>query len=446
MKICILGAGISGVSLARMLGADGHDVTVLEKSDRAGGLCKSRTIDGFTFDDAGGHILFSKEKKVLSWMQDRCGGDEGLVRTERHTKIRWHDRWVPYPFENGVGHLTKDAIVECMEGYIEAYVQRRLGTDCPSNFKDWIDWRMGDGFARHFMVPYNEKIWECNLSEMSSGWVAGRVPEAPIKDILESAVGVDSQGYTHQSVFWFPKAGGFEALVKGCLDQSFTLKTGVEIESVKKVGERFSVDGEDFDLVVNTVPLPQIEAVIKDIPAEIREEIRALKPISLVNVLIGVEVDEPVLPMSWIYLPFKEQGPSNRITYFSNYAPSNAPEGHASFMAEVTHRGDLEPTQAWMDELVQHIGPKGASILDPERVVLTSAVNSEYAYIDQNLQFQDRVDRVRDWFDKSGMVTFGRFGRYEYHNSDMCVARAMQAHEHISEIAASGAAARPQFD
>ena len=33
---------------------------------------------------------------------------------------------MPYPFENGVGHLTKDAIVDCMEGYIEAYVQRKL--------------------------------------------------------------------------------------------------------------------------------------------------------------------------------------------------------------------------------------------------------------------------------------------------------------------------------
>ena len=134
MKIAILGAGISGVSLARLLAADGHDVTVLEKTERAGGLCKSKVVDGFTFDEAGGHIMFSKQKDVLDWMKARCGGDAGLVETERHTKIRWHDRWVPYPFENGVGHLTKEAIVDCMEGYIEAYVRRRLGEPCPERF------------------------------------------------------------------------------------------------------------------------------------------------------------------------------------------------------------------------------------------------------------------------------------------------------------------------
>ena len=67
MKIAILGGGISGVALARLLAADGHRVTVLEKAERAGGLCKSRRHGEFTFDEAGGHILFSKDKKVLDW-------------------------------------------------------------------------------------------------------------------------------------------------------------------------------------------------------------------------------------------------------------------------------------------------------------------------------------------------------------------------------------------
>ena len=67
MKIAILGGGISGVALARMLAADGHRVVVLEKAERPGGLCKSRSASGFTFDEAGGHILFSKDKRVLQW-------------------------------------------------------------------------------------------------------------------------------------------------------------------------------------------------------------------------------------------------------------------------------------------------------------------------------------------------------------------------------------------
>ncbi len=438
MKIAILGGGVSGCSLARMLAADGHSVTVLEKTERVGGLCKSRSYDGFTFDEAGGHIIFSKDERVLQWQLDRCGGEAGTQKTVRNTKIRWHDRWVPYPFENGVGHLTKEATVDCMTGYVEAYVGRRTGAPCPENFGDWIQWRMGDGFARHFMVPYNNKIWKRDLTTMASDWVAGRVPEAPIEDILRSAVGFDTEGYKHQSVFWFPLHGGFEAMVKGAAaDAGFDLVCNAEVERVCKKGDGFEVNGEAYDLVVNTVPLPQIEDVIEEIPDDVRADIQALEPISLINVMIGVKLDEPLPDLSWIYLPFDEQGPTNRVTYYSNYSKFNAPEGHGCFLAEVTHRGDLRPDdREWLQGVVD--GLDRAGILRKEQVVLLEACNNEFAYIDQDLEFAARVARVRRWVDESGYLTFGRFGRYEYHNSDQCIQRAMQVHEHIQRTAASG--------
>ena len=444
MKIAILGGGISGTTLARLLAQDGHDVHVLEKAERPGGLCKSRRYGEFTFDEAGGHIVFSKDQPVLDWQLARCGGEAGTVRTVRNTKIRWHDRWVPYPFENGVGHLTTQATVECLSGYIESYAQRKAGVPCPDNFGDWIDWRMGSGFARHFMVPYNEKIWKCDLRTMASNWVAGRVPEAPIEDIVKSAVGIDTEGYTHQSVFWFPKHGGFEAMVHGTVAGGrFRLVCGAAIERVEKKGNGYAVNGEAFDLVVNTVPLPQIEAAFVDIPGQIRQQIQALRPISLINLMIGVRLDEPLPPLSWIYLPFPEQGPTNRVTYFSNYSPHNAPAGHGSFLAEVTHRGDLRPDRAWAQGVVAALGRAG--ILVPEHVVLLEWCDNEYAYIDQNLAFAERIASVRKWFDASGYLTFGRFGRYEYHNSDQCVRRAMQVHEHIRTLAATGAPAPLQL-
>jgi protoporphyrinogen oxidase len=445
MKIAILGGGISGVALARLCAADGHRVVVLEKAERPGGLCKSRRYGEFTFDEAGGHILFSRNKQVLDWQLARCGGEARTVRTVRNTKIRWHDRWVPYPFENGVGHLTREAIVDCLSGYIEAYAARRAGAPCPTNFADWIDWRMGKGFARHFMVPYNEKIWKCDLRRMASDWVAGRVPEAPIEDIVKSAIGIDTEGYTHQSVFWFPKHGGFEALVRGAVDDGgFSLQCGIAVQRVERAGDGFRVDGEPFDLVVNTVPLPQIEPAIAEIPTDIRADIRALRPISLVNVMIGVRLDEPLPPLSWVYLPFADQGPTNRVTYYSNYSPHNAPPGHGAFLAEVTHRGDLRADAETMQRVVA--GLERAGILRREQVVLLEACDNEFAYIDQDLQFAARIARVRQWFDHSGYLTFGRFGRYEYHNSDQCIARAMQVHAHVQELARTGAPAPLRLD
>ncbi|MEM8712900.1 MAG: NAD(P)-binding protein, partial [Planctomycetota bacterium] len=102
MKIAILGAGVSGMALARFLeqgGVSRDSLHLFEAGPVAGGLCLSKTVDGFTYDVAGGHILFSKDKEAMQWMKDEAGGDDAFVTCDRNTKIRFEDRWVHYPFE-----------------------------------------------------------------------------------------------------------------------------------------------------------------------------------------------------------------------------------------------------------------------------------------------------------------------------------------------------------
>ena len=56
MKTAILGGGLSGLTLARLLYEKGEDVVVLEAEPEYGGLCRSKTMRGFTFDRGGSHI------------------------------------------------------------------------------------------------------------------------------------------------------------------------------------------------------------------------------------------------------------------------------------------------------------------------------------------------------------------------------------------------------
>ena len=120
--------GVSGLSLARSLiegGFPADDVHLLEASDQPGGLCRSKTVDGFTYDVAGGHILYSKDERAMRWMIGCAGGERAFVQRNRHTKIRFEDRWVHYPFENGLGDLPPQANFDCLSGYVKAWHARQ---------------------------------------------------------------------------------------------------------------------------------------------------------------------------------------------------------------------------------------------------------------------------------------------------------------------------------
>lgn len=94
----IVGAGAAGLSLAFLL--DG-DVIIHEATTRAGGLCQSTVVDGFTFD-VGPHILGGIPAAV-----DWIVASTGIAFTHGVTRNRGYagGGWVPHPFDDPrVGH------------------------------------------------------------------------------------------------------------------------------------------------------------------------------------------------------------------------------------------------------------------------------------------------------------------------------------------------------
>lgn len=442
MKIAILGAGVSGLALARMLeerGLSPSDLTLFESEPVAGGLCRSKTVDGFTYDVSGGHILFSKDASVMQWMKDQAGGDAAFVRRDRHTKIRFGNRFVHYPFENGLGDLPEAAKFECLKGYVEAWHARdKHGTTAPGDFASWIRWRFGDGIARHFMDPYNEKIWKRPLGELTSEWVAGRVPDAPIDDVLKAAIGVRTEGYTHQSIFFYPRKGGFQAITDGMASQlGPCLRLGTRVEDlVRAPSGGWRVNGEEFDLVVSTLPLNELPDAVKEMPAAPAAAMRGLAYNSIVTLLVAL--DRPAHPeLSWIYLPHHEQGPVNRVTYMSNYSPELAPAGKSSFLLEVTFAGGT-PVPGPELERAALAGIESAGLLRREEVLFTDRSVCEYAYIVYDHDLLARRRAALEWCRASGIVPLGRFGRYDYFNSDQCVIAAREEADRIAARARNG--------
>jgi protoporphyrinogen oxidase len=441
VKTAILGAGVSGLSLARFLvegGFDRTDLHLFEAAPHVGGLCRSRTVDGFTYDLAGGHILFSKDASAMAWMMACAGGEPAFERRARHTKIRFGEHWVKYPFENGLADLPRQANFECLKGYVEAWHERSSrGTPAPPSFGAWIRWRFGEGIARHFMDPYNEKVWKRPLDALTSEWVAGRVPEAPIEDVLKSSIGIETEGYVHQAVFHYPRRGGFQAITDGIagavLDR---VRLATPVARVARRGAGWAIDGEPFDCVVCTLPLDRLPGIVEGLPADVARGMRELEYNALVSFLIAL--DRPQHPdLSWVYLPHPEQGPANRITYMSNYSAGNAPAGRTSLLCEVTWPGRKPRPGAELEEDVV-AGVVRAGLLRREEILFVDRSDVEHAYIVYDHGHAERRRRALAWLEENDLIPLGRFGRYDYDNSDQCVIKSRALSARLLQRAAVG--------
>ena len=86
MKITIIGGGISGLSAAFELQNSGHDITLLEGTDRLGGKILTSEIEGFDID-AGPDSFLTRDPEMRELCFDLGLGEELVSPTGKPAKI-----------------------------------------------------------------------------------------------------------------------------------------------------------------------------------------------------------------------------------------------------------------------------------------------------------------------------------------------------------------------
>jgi protoporphyrinogen oxidase len=425
----ILGGGLSGLTLARLLHERGETVIVLEAEQQTGGLCRSRADRGFTFDTGGSHIIFSKDDEVLSFMRRMIGKNE--QRNNRNTKIFYKGRFVKYPFENGLYELPPEDRFFCINGFIKTLIAVEKGEiPAPQNFRDWIYYTFGQGIAECYMVPYNEKIWKYPTEKMSLHWVDGRIPRPPVEDIIKSAIGIETEGYTHQAVFSYPLDGGIEHLVKSIAEPVLPfIRTGFRVTSLRKDGQKWHIgNGSETitaDRIICTIPVQHLFPCLEKVPEKVTKACHALVYNSLACINIGIR--GPLPAISWMYIPDRKLGKTNRLSFPSNFSRHAAPEGCSAILAEITHQPGDEvsriPDKELIDEVLHML--KSMKICTPDQVVFTSVERQPFAYVVYDLAYLENIATVRDFCRSRDIPLVGRFAQFEYLNMDGCIRSVM---------------------
>lgn len=425
MKIGLLGGGLTGLTLGYLVKEKNIDFEILEKSSECGGLCKTIQENGFTFDTSGGHIIFSKDKEILNFMLNLLG--ENKVKCRRNTKILYKNYFVKYPFENGLNNLPVEENFECLNEFIKTLNQQ---FDKPKNFSEWIYQTFGKGIAEKYMVPYNEKIWNFKTENMALFWIEGRVPKPPSEDIIKSSLGIETEGYTHQLYFYYPKQGGIQYLIKSLEEKiENNITKNFKIKSIKNENNKWIISNgkeeKEFDKIISTIPIFDLIEVLDNIPKDIINAVNDLKYNSLISVMLGLDIDK-LNKFHWVYLPDKNIL-THRLIFPKNDSLYMTPKGKSSIVAEITYNEDDNISKMSDKEIVENIIERlhEKKLINKEKVCYKNIIKSKYAYVVYDLNYENNIKTIYNFFKEFGIDLCGRFSEFKYLNMDACIKSAM---------------------
>ena len=238
-SVIIVGAGLTGCTLAHRLAAAGVESVLLERGQVPGGLIRSEHLEGVLYEPHGSHIFHTDDTEV--W---ELANAMTPFRGYRHrVDILADGQVLNWPI------LLSDIERQSRSEEIFAQLAEREHVDASAradaaNFEEWCLDLMGPILYERFIRPYTEKQWGRPARELSAAWAPRRV-----------SVRWDNDPYLFPDTFqgWPAGPNGYTDLIDGLLaDEHIRLRTGVDV-TLENVGEH--VREEDADLVVLTCPL-----------------------------------------------------------------------------------------------------------------------------------------------------------------------------------------------
>jgi protoporphyrinogen oxidase len=417
----ILGAGPTGLGAAYRLRERGvDDFEIFERSGRVGGLATS-FLDpkGYTWD-VSGHIIFSGYP-YFNQLLEKLLGKDGIRRIDRESWIKFEDRYVRYPFQNHLSSLPEEAMLECLVGLIESQTIDR--DRAYRNFEEWVLARFGAGVAKHFMVPYNLKVWSTPLDKMGFYWIAERVAVVDWKKALETTLRPKVTDWGPNATFGYPATRGTVGLWLATIpfigaERIRYHKRAVSIDEEKR--EVHFADGEvrRYDRLLTTLPLEAFVARLEHAPEKVRAASRKLLFNRLFTVGVGLKRPSPSTK-NWIYFP-NPKTPFYRMTYLSNYSPDIVPGGdtsrYCSLLMETTYsRFRPLPSGDFVQAVVEGLLAEGIlEEADLPAIESTYLIHAGHAYPIPSVDRDEALSVIHEYLEPREIYSRGRFGSWKY--------------------------------
>lgn len=412
-KILIIGAGLTGLSLAFSLEKKGFfDYEIFEKDDSPGGLLKSEIKQNFTFDRTG-HFLHISNPEFKNFIEEVLGL-ENCNQIDRSSFIYSFNKFIPYPFQNHIKELPYNIAKSCFLEFIE-----KPQINNPKNFYQWVLKYFGKGFGEHFFFPYNSKLLNQDPKKITPSWTGRFVPETSINNLFDNLYfGETKTNVGYNSSFFYPKTGGIFSLIQGILNKLKTkvqtCETLIQIDSKNKIASFSSGKQKSYNYLVTTAPLPELLSMIKPKDSFLDKAQFKLKCNSVINFNLGF-AGKINTTKHWIYFPEKEF-PFYRLGFWHNFGQAMAPSDHYSFYGEISLPTDKYKKNIEKNLLIERSIQQILELFggNPKTEVMRCVLTLKYAYVLYDSWREKNLPKIHEILQNLQIHSIGRFGEWKY--------------------------------
>ncbi|MFH0859830.1 MAG: FAD-dependent oxidoreductase [Candidatus Altiarchaeota archaeon] len=444
MRVAVLGAGLSGLTVAKRLAESGMDVEVFEIQNQAGGLAKTLRHGGFTVD-LGPHRFHSKDKKLVELVGEWINGNWQVL--ERRSRIYMAGRFFDYPLRVSNAILTMPPVtsLQIMADYLKSAVTRRILPQADVSFEDWVVNRFGRKLYEIYFKPYNEKLWRIPPNRMSADWASQRISLLNLWDtIVKTVFKGGDEPRTYVSKFNYPVSGGIGS-ISAALKESVEKSGGkvyldANVKSIERNKEEDAVTGityqyegrehsAKYDLIVSSIPVTSLIRLLSPKPPEwILKKNNKLKFKALIFYYVVVG-GKTISDDHWVYIPQKNLI-FNRISEPRNFSRNNVPAERNIVCAEIScDVGDdiwHMPEEKMRESVVAGLEELG--FMKADEVLECFSHREPHAYPVYDLGYKINLNHLKKYLSGYGnLISLGRNGLFTYDNMDHSVIMGLKA-------------------
>lgn len=285
-KIIILGGGLAGLSATdKLLNNKNFKVIIIEKAPFWGGLASSFKVPTGDLIPRFNHHIVRTNKTTLVYLKhyDLLGNNAwkrinlAIALNKRIHNINKPWKYILFPYLNTIEKIRF--------GLFGIYVSYILNPDKLSDELDaetYLNKMCGKSVTQKIYYQlYGRNKFNIPLSQIAMKQFAHRIKEREFNDL-----------------FTFPMRGiqgMIDGLVRDCKSKGcrMHLQTSILDLDIKKKIIKYSIKNkkyiEKFDIVINTIPVPELIKFCKGLPEDYVAKIKKLRYVPVVGLLFGTK-------------------------------------------------------------------------------------------------------------------------------------------------------------